>query len=227
MLVLFDVDGTLLRSRGVGLKSMEEAIERLHGVSVDARRLKTGGRLDQHLFGELLALGSLPDDANAMEDLARAYVERMTHHFSVDTWSVPLDGAQALVEAVHEDESLCSALLTGNIEETCWLKLRDAGFDRTWFDFGVYGNEGEHRRDLPVIAMNRYRERHGRPIDSERVVVIGDTPHDVDCARHSGCRSLAVATGMSPPEELRATDACLDVESLTDTSTLLDWIRNG
>ena len=226
MMVLFDVDGTLLRSRGVGLRSMEEAIEQLHGVSVDARVLKTGGRLDQHLFSELLELGALPDDEKSIEELTRTYIERMTHHFSVDSWSVPLEGAQKLVEAVHEDESLCSALLTGNIEETCWLKLEDAGFERTWFDFGVYGNEGQHRRDLPIIAMQRYRKIHDQSIESKRVVVIGDTPHDVDCAMHSGCRSIAVATGMSPRDRLQESGAGLVVDSLTDSEKLLEWIHD-
>ena len=153
MLILFDVDGTLLRSRGVGLKSMQEAIEQLHGLSVDPSTLDTGGRLDHHLFRELLQLADLPDDEEAINELQRVYIERMEHHFSIDTWAGPLEGAQALVQAVHEQDDLCSAVLTGNIEPTCWLKLRDAGFKRAWFDFGVFGNEGLHRRDLPPVAL--------------------------------------------------------------------------
>ena len=226
MLVLFDVDGTLLRSRGVGLKSMQEAIERLHGRTVDPRSLDTGGRLDHHLFKELLQLAELPDDSDTMEALQRVYIERMQHHFSVDTWSGALDGAPALVEAVHQDEALCSAVLTGNLAETCWLKIKDAGFRREWFDFGVFGDEGLHRRDLPGVALRRYQELRGATIAPERVVVIGDTPHDVDCALHSGCRVIAVTTGKSSREVLEQSGAHLVVDSLTDVEGLLRWIRN-
>ena len=227
MLILFDVDGTLLRSRGVGLKSMKEAIEQLHEVSVDPRVLNTGGRLDNHLFRELLELGGLASDSATIGELSRAYVQRMKHHFSQDSWSNPLPGGRELVQAVHEDETLCGALLTGNIEETCWLKLEDAGYDRQWFEFGVYGNEGEHRRDLPVIAMQRYQTMHHRSIRPEDVVVIGDTPHDVDCARHSGCRSVGVATGMSSTEELLQSQASLVVDELTDLESLLGWVKDA
>ena len=226
MLVLFDVDGTLLRSRGVGLKSMQEAIERLHGISVDPRSLDTGGRLDHHLFKELLELAELPHDSDAMEALQRVYIERMQHHFSVDTWSGALEGARTLVEAVHQDDRLCSAVLTGNLAETCWLKVEDAGFRKEWFDFGVFGDEGLHRRDLPQVALRRYQEARGSTIDPARVVVIGDTPHDVDCALHSGCRVIAVATGQSSRSDLEQSGAHLVVDSLTDIEGLLRWIRN-
>lgn len=226
MLILFDVDGTLLRSRGVGLKSMQEAIEQLHGISVDPSTLDTGGRLDHHLFRELLQLAGLPDDQESIQHLQRVYIERMQHHFSIDTWAAPLDGAQTLVQAVHEQDDLCSAVLTGNIEETCWLKVRDAGFRREWFDFGVFGDEGLHRRDLPRVALRRYQQLRGTTLDPQRVVVIGDTPHDVDCALHSGCRVIAVTTGKSSREDLEQSGAHLVVDSLTDVEELLRWISN-
>ncbi|MED6307215.1 MAG: hypothetical protein VX563_04345, partial [Planctomycetota bacterium] len=112
ILVLFDVDGTLLRSRGVGLKSMQEAIRIIHGTEVDPSRLQTGGRLDHHLFRELLELGDLPTDPVAVGRLQEVYVDRMRHHFRNDTWSNSLQGAHELVRRVHEDDTLCSAVLT-------------------------------------------------------------------------------------------------------------------
>ena len=225
VLVLFDVDGTLLRSRGVGLKSMQEAIRIIHGAEVDPSRLQTGGRLDHHLFRELLELGDLPADPVAVGRLQDVYIDRMRHHFRNDTWSNSLQGAHELVRRVHEDDTLCSAVLTGNIEETCRLKLVDAGFEEDWFEFGVYGDEGTHRRELPAIGLDRYRRARGEELSPERAVIIGDTPHDVDCALHCGCRVIGVSTGMTSRETLEESGAGLVVDSLVEHELIIDWMK--
>ena len=224
MLVLFDIDGTLLRSRGIGIRSMEEALEELHGVPVNARSVDVSGRLDPHVFKEICEHHDLPSHADALQAFREAYVARMACAFEMDTWSNAMPGAIDLVRIVHDHPEITSAVMTGNIEPTSWMKLEDAGFDRTWFEFGVFGDEGETRRDLPVVARARHQDRSGLLVDPRQTIVIGDTPKDVDCAHHSGCIAIAVATGQIPIADLHASGADLVLESLEQTDTILDWI---
>ena len=224
MLILFDVDGTLLKSRGIGLRSMKEAILSLHDVEVDPSKIDTGGRLDPHLFHELLSTHGLPSEPEHLQALSDAYVERMHHHFTRDTWADALPGARELVEAVHLHEQMTASVLTGNIENTCWLKLADAGFPQGWFEFGVFGDEGATRRDLPAVGLDRYQNLSGKDLAPQKAVVIGDTAHDVDCARHNGCAVIAVATGKTSRNELEATNPDLVLDSLEDTEAITEWL---
>lgn len=226
MLVLFDIDGTLLRSRGIGLRSMERAFLELHGTTVDTSVLSTGGRLDPHLFRELLEQRDIHPDEAALSALGEAYAREMHRAFETENWSHALPGAVAVARAVHEDPDLTSALLTGNIEATARLKLVDAGFEEAWFAFGVWGDEGETRRHLPAVARERHRRMGGSELSPERVVVIGDTPHDIDCARHGGHLVVAVATGACSADELSAHEPDLLLEDLEDGGRLLAWLRS-
>jgi phosphoglycolate phosphatase len=224
MLVLFDIDGTLLRARGVGVQSMERAFKRLHDLQVDTSLLDTGGRLDPHLFNELHDQHDIPFRGETVTAYQDAYVREMARAFEDRSWSHAMPGSIEMARAVHEHPELVSAVLTGNIEATSWLKLKDAGFERDWFEFGVFGDEGETRRDLPVVARRRHQEQTGTLLDPDRIVIIGDTPHDIDCAHHSGCRVIAVATGSASIETLREHQPDLLLESLEDTQQVLDWL---
>jgi len=221
MLILFDIDGTLLRARGIGLRSMEEALFELHGVPVDTSTIKCGGRLDPHIFLELSEKHDLPTHEDALIAFRDAYVARMAHAFDMDSWSLALPGAVELVRRVHTQPDMTCALMTGNIEPTSWMKLQDAGFERDWFEFGVFGDEGATRRDLPSIAKARHRELTGEELAANQIVVIGDTEHDIDCARHCGCRSVAVASGTCSAEELRVHDPDVLLDSLTDGERIM------
>ena len=224
MLILFDIDGTLLRSRGIGLRSMKEAVFAIHGVEVDPSKMDTGGRLDPHLFHELLSSHDLPSEPEHLNELSDAYVERMHHHFSRETWADALPGARTLVETVHEHDAMTASVLTGNIEQTCWLKLADAGFPQGWFEFGVFGDEGDTRRDLPAVGLNRYLNTIGDPLEPHKAIVIGDTANDVDCAKHNGCTVIAVATGKTSREELENAKPDLVLDSLEDTDSIMEWM---
>lgn len=224
MLVLFDIDGTLLRARGVGLQSMRLAFKRVHDLEVDTTCLDTGGRLDPHLFVELHEQHDIAFQGETASAYRDAYVGEMMTAFEGRSWSHPMPGSLKMARSVHEHPELTSAVLTGNIEATSWLKIKDAGFDRDWFEFGVFGDEGETRRDLPVVARRRHQEQTGTLLDPDRIVIIGDTPHDIDCAHHSGCSVIAVATGSASIETLREHQPDLLLESLEDTQQVLDWL---
>ena len=127
MLVLFDIDGTLLRARGVGVQSMELAFKRLHDLEVDTAVLDTGGRLDPHLFSELHEQHDIPFQGDTVAAYQDAYVKEMLTAFEDRSWSKTMPGSIEMVKAVNEHPEHTSAVLTGNIEATSWLKLAGRG----------------------------------------------------------------------------------------------------
>src|SRR6185295_15209677 len=106
-----------------------------------------------------------------------------------------LPGVRETLQAVHEHPRYHSALLTGNIEEAAYLKMELVGLSE-FFDLpGAFGDESHDRRDLPALAFERIQDHLQLDLAKEQFIVIGDTPNDIDCAKHFGARSLAVGTG--------------------------------
>jgi phosphoglycolate phosphatase-like HAD superfamily hydrolase len=107
---------------------------------------------------------------------------------------------------------LLLGVLTGNVSATAPIKLRAGGFDPAWFPIGAYGSEAADRNLLPFLALERARQHLQRSITPEQVVIVGDTPADVACARALGAVAVAVLTGFSSREEITsaAPDYVLD-----------------
>ena len=135
-----------------------------------------------------------------------------------------LPGTRDLVAAVVDHHHPTPGLLTGNYPETGTAKIAAAGFDPDSFLVHAWGVDGDTRRDLPRVAMARYGVRFGQDLDPAEVVVIGDTPKDVDCAHHNGCRAMAVTTGRFSRVELEAAGADVVFEDLADTVAILTWL---
>lgn len=209
MLILFDIDGTLLRSRGVGLRAMQAALEEIHPPRHehdrhDIEAIDTAGRLDPLIWRELLAQRGI-EPTDALHDRFReTYGTLMARMIEDERPVVGLDGAAEAVRWVRDHSEFMAALLTGNYPETGRLKVAGAGIDPDDFAFGVWGFEASTRRGLPPIGIQRGSEHLGRPIDPADAVIVGDTPADIDCARASGCRVIAVATGRFGMDELAA-----------------------
>ena len=101
-------------------------------------------------------------------------------------------------------------LLTGNLEPLAYLKVEAVGLERALFPFGAYGSDDEDRNSLPAIAAARAARRLGRDVPHGELVVIGDTPLDVACARAAGARAVAVTTGRFSRDDLASADLVLD-----------------
>ena len=205
MLVLFDIDGTLLRSRKAGLRAMQAALCELHpGLEFDFSSVSTAGRLDPLIWRDLLATHDLDPNDASHDDFRTTYTDKFAELIAREQVVVSLPGTHEAVAHVRDHPDVTAAILTGNYAETAWLKIEAAGFRREDFSFGTWGSEAPIRRGLPPVAMARHREHTGTTVDPEKVLIIGDTPADIDCARANGCRSLAVATGGYSAEELSA-----------------------
>lgn len=129
----------------------------------------------------------------------------------------PLPGVADLLRELERQPDCALGLLTGNVEHGARLKLEAAGLGGR-FAFGAYGSDSAHRPDLPPFAVRRAR---ALGFHARRVVVVGDTPRDVDCGARAGARTVAVATGRYAAAELRACGADVVLEDLVDTERAL------
>ena len=228
MLILYDIDMTLLETDHVGIGIMERAGADAFGEGFSARGVEFGGCLDPDILGRLLIHNGIEPRPEHIETLHAGY--RVGLAALEPGWSRPLPGAMELLEWTRTmDEAPCIGLLTGNYPDTGALKLRGAGYDPGVFEVCVWGSDAppnDPRRDhLPPVALERMARR-GDPIeDPASVLIIGDTIHDVACARAHGCTVLAVATGHHTASELAGAGAHKVVNDLTDTHGAGAWIR--
>ncbi len=222
-LVLFDIDGTLLRTEGVGVAAMLRAFTRLHGErGFSFEGVEIAGALDGLLFARMMAEHGLPSDDAAHAEFQRIYGEELAHAMTPERVR-RMPGTVALVTALRESGAAVG-LLTGNYEHTAHLKITVAGFERAHFPFGAFGADGPSRRHLTPVAIERATTLLGRDFDPACVTIIGDTPHDIDCAKAHGCRAIGVGTGPYSPERLRESGSDLAVADLAETGRLLDFM---
>ncbi len=221
-LVLFDIDGTLLISRGIGRQAKRQAMLECFGRTGDLDNHAFGGKTDWRIVAELLApYGvSSADVGRAMP----AYEQVMARHMRAIRGRYQAEAipdAMALVGALRERDDTLVGLVTGNTSKTAAIKLEMAGFDPTWFPIGAFGNESAEREDLTRLALQRARDLADSPIKGDDVVVIGDTPDDIQAARAIDAIAVAVCTGYVPRDQLNDADPDF---LLADLSAFLDLV---
>jgi phosphoglycolate phosphatase len=229
MLILFDIDMTLVTTHGSGVRCLNDAGKALFGDGFSSTGIEYGGRLDPLIIHDLLVNARVEPSAEHAAALRAGYAQRMQAlHESGDAKSDALPGTHDLVDALADIEGITLGLLTGNFEETGTLKVRHAGFAMHPFAVRVWGDcsphTPPHRSHLPPVGIERFAALHGRAIDPQQVVIIGDTVHDVSCALDNGCRVLAVATGHHPADQLTQAGAHRVVGDLTRTEELVEWL---
>jgi phosphoglycolate phosphatase len=227
MLILFDIDGTLLLTQSAGIKAMHDAGRELYGAQFTVDGVEFSGRLDTLIWQDLARINRVSADAAVHDEFRAAYGRHLGLRLERDRSAKLLPGVPELVHHMHQQPNVTIGLLTGNYPETGRMKIMHAGLDPDLFAVAAWGCEGSCRRDLPPIAMARHREQHGGAIRGEHVVIIGDTPHDIDCAKAHGCRSIGVATGMFSIDQLRDSGADLAVADLTETISICEWMINS
>lgn len=220
-LFLFDIDGTLISARGLGRTALKKALERVFGTSgtIDAYDLR--GKTDPRILHDVLGAAGVPQAT--IETRVAACFEVYARELEMllgDGGGVQvMPGIVGLVTALAARPDAVVGLLTGNIEAGARLKLRPTGL-LPRFRVGAFGSDDMDRR-LPLIARERARRLTGHDFGFERVTIIGDTPHDVDCARACGAMAVAVATGQYPAGELAACAPDLLFPSFADVGRTL------
>ena len=198
--LLFDIDGTLIRSGGAGKAAMEAGLKTAFGVAEILDRVSYSGRTDTGIARELLALhGVEPTDANVAR-LKDAYLGHLPEMLRRRGGEV-LPGIESALRG--ERQGAAVGLLTGNIRAGAEIKLRHFGL---WdhFPFGGFADGLDDRDDVARRALAEAERHVGRPIDPNDVWVIGDTPLDVKCARAIGAKAVVVQTGWHHRDELVA-----------------------
>ncbi len=221
-LVLFDVDGTLITSRGAGRRAMRVAFERVFGTAGGIDQYDLRGRTDTRIVHDVMsAEGWEPARVKErLDDFFEVYVGGLTTEIGDGRNVITLPGVAAVVECLDRCADAVLGLVTGNIEEGARVKLLPTGL---WprFQVGAFGSDHIDRRRLPSLAARRAHALLGTAFSPRDVIVIGDTPHDIDCARAFGAVAVAVATGQYPGDQLLAESPDLFFEDLGDVDRVL------
>lgn len=203
-LVLFDIDGTILRTGGAGRDAMEAALVEVFGTSGDPA-YRYDGKTDMQIIRELMRSAGFSDseiDAR-MHDTVRRYVAGLRARLGEPSRNVSMyPGVAALIEEIDARPDTVLGLLTGNVEPGATLKLAAVGLNIERFRVNAFGSDHEVRAELPAIAHRRMQDTFGIELRGTDVIVIGDTPADIACGRALGARAIAVATGRYSVAEL-------------------------
>lgn len=228
MLILFDIDATLLSTQRAGVLAMGDAGRELFGPAFDEDCIDYAGRLDPLIIADLLRAHDRPTAAPDIEMFRAGYRKHLFERLKTPGVARALPGVPELLDAVERAAGVTIGVLTGNYADTGAGKLAAAGIDVDRFAVRVWGDESPFdppaRDHLPGVALDRHAAMSGSRLPGERVLIVGDTVHDVACARAHGCRSLGVATGKYSREDLLASGADRAENDLTDTGGLLEWI---
>ncbi|MGR3936286.1 haloacid dehalogenase-like hydrolase [Streptomyces sp. BRA346] len=224
LIVLWDIDHTLIENSGVSKEIYAAAFESAAGRAA-AYPARTEGRTDRLILGGMFRDHGLEPPAwerilPVLEAAGAAREADLTRRGRA------LPGAREALTAVAAEPGMISSVLTGNIQANARVKLRAFGLDGLLdMESGAYGADAADRTDLVDVARKRVHTAHGIPLDAP-TVLIGDTPRDVEAALHSGAHIVAVASGVHSEDELRQAGADMVLADLTDVAALMHHLRS-
>lgn len=223
--VLWDVDGTLVHTAGVGAAAFARAVETLYGVPAGEHGVSLAGKTDPQIAREILTVLDLHDAGGLRLPGLLAETERLVAagRDEIRARGRVLPGVVALLDGLQRCGAV-QTVLTGNTAANAAVKLDALGL-RPWLDLevGAYGSDDADRNVLVPVALRRIEQRYGA-VERARVWVVGDTPLDAACARAGGVRCLLVASGFSPREALDTAGADHVVDDLTDTAAVVSLL---
>ncbi len=222
---LFDLDGTLIKSdHDFKLNRFSFAIKKVFKIDVDLGLLVTHGMIDSQILIELLALYDIPKEKSE-EKLQEMFfvMEEFLNQNEDKMFYKPLDGAFDLLKKLNE-LNIPSSVLTGNVECFGWNKLKKTNL-KQFIVTGVFGDMALIRSDLVPILLEKLQLECDEEIQKSNLVIVGDTPLDIKCAKDAGIYSVGVATGKYSKKELENCGADLVVESLNEPK-LLEYLLN-
>jgi phosphoglycolate phosphatase len=191
-LLLWDIDGTIITSGGCGEASLRLAVKEVFGKDDDLRDIEIAGRTDTRIARQLLRKYERAETQEGIDEILNCYLRHLPILLAQRAGRL-LPGVGAVLEELAGRSDLVQALLTGNVVAGAQHKLSHYGVWH-YFGFGAYADDHFDRNQLGPIALMRARER-GYDFKACDVWILGDTPHDIECARAFGAKALAVATG--------------------------------
>jgi len=221
LLVLWDVDYTLLSAGGLGNRLYEAVFKDLFGRDLTSIAPKPG-RTDRAILLDTLALAGVAEPRAHVDDFLAALARHVAKvDGSAAAYVHALPGAAAAIASLA-GAGLRQSVLTGNIRPLAAFKLAAAGLgEHLDLDVGAYGDVHEVRAELVPVARRAARAAYGTDFGGRSTVLVGDTPLDVAAALATGARAVGVATGSFPAADLAAAGAHIVLPDLTDTSLVL------
>jgi phosphoglycolate phosphatase-like HAD superfamily hydrolase len=201
-LLLWDIDGTLVTTGKAGEQALVLAMERMFGLKTDLHDIDYRGRTDTWIALQLFQKCGLDTTDTALHDFKETYLDCLKEQLPLNQGHV-FPGILDILATAAQRPDCTNALLTGNLERGAELKLSHY---QVWhyFEFGAFADDSHIRNELGPVALRRALEKLGHAFAPEDVFIIGDTPHDIDCGKVIGARTIAVATGGYSEEELRS-----------------------
>ena len=223
-LVLWDIDGTLVRAGDLGAAVFDRALAAVLG-RLPSERIRMSGKTDPQIVREYLELMEIGNLDTLPAVLRRLEVElAAAAHELAETGSV-CPGAEDALAALSKEEGLTQSVLTGNIAPNAVVKLAAFGLERYLdLEAGAFGSDHADRRALVPIALARQEELHGRRLSAEDVWVVGDTPNDFACAAAARAHCVLVATGRYGVAELAPLGADAVLADLRDTDAVVELL---
>lgn len=219
-LLLFDIDGTLLRTNGAGTRAVQRAFERVHGLNITIEAINFAGKTDPLILKEIYQ--NEFDRGHSEEEaweIYRNYIYYLREEIKTAEVTV-MPGVRELLNVLSGRGDLALGVATGNIEEGAYIKLTKANL-QTHFSFGGFGSDSEIREELVRRAIERACAHINHTGGFEETYVIGDTPFDINHGRAAGALTVAVSTGSYTKMELSEHGPDYLYDDLTDINSLL------
>jgi phosphoglycolate phosphatase-like HAD superfamily hydrolase len=229
IIALFDIDGTLLSAGGAGRRAVELALgEVLHELDQDVslESVEFAGRTDPWIVRAALMQYGVAAEEDLIDEVLRRYAVHLPRELLRAPAFEVLPGVLSLLSELRDRDDLVLGLGTGNTEPAAYAKLERGGLD-SFFAFGGFGSDHAERPEVLRTALHRGLKRTGAQFEDARVVVIGDTPHDVAAAQAIGAHCIAVSTGGYGAEALQAAGASVVVSDLQASAVRLAFDRGG
>ena len=223
-LVLFDIDGTLLLTNSSNRRILIDALIAVYGTEGSARDHNFAGKMDSVIIYEVLKNAGLNNEhiAENFTAVKNTYIELLKQRLLPEDVEL-MKGVPELLTALSSREDIVLGLLTGNFEGSGRHKLELPSLNH-YFPFGAFADDACHRNDLPAIAVERAYNLTGKKFGGEEVVIIGDTEHDIRCARTIRAKCIAVATGTYSAERLSVHSPAALYDNLGDTEKVVSHI---
>lgn len=205
---------------------MEKALTKRFGVTCDLTRIDWAGRTDSWITGEVFRHVGLPDTPQNSHDYLETYLELLPQELQDGRQGQVLPGVLELLETLHHRKDLAQGLLTGNLRRGAECKLTHY---KVWhyFEFGAFADDSPRRNDLGPHALRRANERHAVEFATADTYIIGDTPHDIECGKVIGAKTIGVATGRYSVAELAAHTPTAVFKDFSDLTAFLRVIDAG
>lgn len=223
VLLLWDIDGTILSAKGAGPKAFEKATFHEFDQEVPLSSINWPGATDYAIAYAILEKAGREVTREAAQNLIDKYLSHLPDLLE-STNAKANTGVLHLLEHFHLMPEVHQALLTGNVKRGSDIKLEHIDVNH-YFSFGAFADHSDFRNDLSVHALNLARQHLHEDWSPEQVYVIGDTPKDIECGKHIGAHTVAVATGLHTVEQLKEHEPSVVLESFEDPQILINYIN--